>query len=296
MPADDALFEKALARQMRNRAPSDNPAANGESASGEAGAEQRNLGPDACPNAEILAAYHERLLVSEEMNLWKGHVFSCTRCQEILSQLEATEDVLVGTHEENFAAAGPAPAPVVMRRRAIRYWIAPAGAIAAGLFVWLGMHYQSQNISRRKEVEIAENRPAAPPNGTAEPYSVANTDNKAAAPPRIDKLDSGTERELRALVKKNSSEKTPAPEVTNAPGALAGTSAGTAANEATAKLAGKPARNADAGGEQVVPKAVTQTVEVTSAAAPVAQDQMQMSSGANTAPLPARPQQELPAM
>jgi hypothetical protein len=319
MPADDALFEKALARQMRNRTPSDAPTANGESAPGDAGAEQRNLGGDACPDAEILAAYHERLLASDEMNLWKEHIFSCARCQEILSQLEATEDVFVGAREGDYAgvahghelapmvsalsasaspakAVGQVAAPVVMRRRATRYWIAPAGAIAAGLFVWLGMHYQSQNISRKKEAEIAENRPAVPPNGTAEPYSVANADNKAAAPSSIDKLDSGAERELQALTKKSLSAKAPAPapEVTNARGASAGTLGGVAANEPTAKQADKPASNADAGGQQAVPKAVTQTVEVTSAAAPVAQDQM--SSGANVAPLPTERGQELQAM
>jgi hypothetical protein len=296
MPADDALFEKALARQMRNRAAGHDP-------------EQRKAGAEVCPGAEILAAYHEHLLGSDEMNLWKEHILSCARCQEILSQLEATEDVLVGAREEDHAAAGhvpelapmassssasalpakavgQAPAPVVMRRRAIRYWIAPAGAIAAGLFVWLGMHYQSKSIPPRKtEVEIAENRPAAPPSGTAEPYSVANSDSKTVATPNIDKLDSGAERELRALAKKRLSAKALAPEASNAPGASAGTSAGTAANGATAKQAGKPASNADAGGQQVVPKAVTETVEVMSAAAPVAQDQM--SSGANIASLPA---------
>src|SRR5271168_1935957 len=145
MPADDALFEKALARQMRNRAAGDDP-------------EQRKVGAEVCPDAEILAAYHERLLGSDEMNLWKEHIFSCARCQEILSQLEATEDVLAGAREEDYAgarqvhelvpaasalsaSASPAKAveqvaaPVVVRRRAVRYWIAPAGAIAAGLLV-----------------------------------------------------------------------------------------------------------------------------------------------------------------
>src|SRR5271154_5828974 len=105
MPADDALFEKALAGQMRNRTPSDDSVANGGSAPGEAGAEQSNLGADACPDAEILAAYHERLLSNDEMNLWKEHIFSCARCQEILSHLEATEDILVAAAEEDQIAA-----------------------------------------------------------------------------------------------------------------------------------------------------------------------------------------------
>src|SRR5277367_2958284 len=223
MPADDALFEKALARQMRNRAggPVTGPVSGKDP-------EQRESGAQVCPDAEILAAYHERLLGSDEMNLWKEHIFSCARCQEILAQLEATEDVLAGAREDYAgagqvrelmpaagalsASASPAKAvgqvaaPVVLRRRAMRYWIAPAGAIAAGLFVWLGMHYQSQNNSLKKELEIAENRPAAPPSGTAGPYSVANSDSKsdgkAVAAPNSDRLDSGAERELRTPAKK----------------------------------------------------------------------------------------------
>src|SRR5271170_434138 len=143
MPADDALFEKALARQMRNRAAGDDP-------------EQRRVGAEVCPDAEILAAYHERLLGNDEMNRWKEHIFSCARCQEILSQLEATADVLAGAGEEDFVGAahagelsplvstssasassakavGQVAAPAVVRRRAVRYWIAPAGAMAEEL-------------------------------------------------------------------------------------------------------------------------------------------------------------------
>jgi hypothetical protein len=80
MPADDSLFEKALARQMRNRAPGTDAAANGESASREAAAQHHQN----CPDAEILAAYHERSLSDGEINLWTEHLVSCTRCQEIL--------------------------------------------------------------------------------------------------------------------------------------------------------------------------------------------------------------------
>ena len=292
MSADDALFEKALARQMRNRAPSDNPAANGGSAPGEAGAEQSNLGADACPDAEILAAYHERLLASDEMNLWKEHIFSCTRCQEILSQLEATEDVVVGTHEEDFAAAGhlrelapiaralpakaagPAAPLVVPRRRSIRYWIAPAGAIAAGLLVWLGMHEQSKNVLKKPESQIAENRPAAPPSGTAQPYDSMSRDEKAAAPSKMDGKVSPAASAPLSPEKQKFAAKTQSPVIPNAPA--------TSARASTGASADKPVGGLDAGAVQV-PKAVTQTVEVVSEAGPVAQQQ---TSGANTLPLP----------
>ena len=70
MPSEDRdrLFENALARHLRSDA---------------AAAEK-----SACLDAEVLAAYHERLLSSEEMSAAKDHLVSCARCQEILAQLD----------------------------------------------------------------------------------------------------------------------------------------------------------------------------------------------------------------
>src|SRR5271163_3240793 len=96
MPADDSLFEKALARQLRNRGADNAARTNGESASDGPLAGQREL----CPEVELLAAYHERSLANDEMSLWKEHIFSCARCQEILSQLEGTENILVSSEQD----------------------------------------------------------------------------------------------------------------------------------------------------------------------------------------------------
>jgi hypothetical protein len=79
MPRDDREqnFEKALSRGLRSS----------------------NAAPDKegndCLDAEILAAYHERLLDPEEMAQRKAHIVSCERCQEILAQLEATDTIPV---------------------------------------------------------------------------------------------------------------------------------------------------------------------------------------------------------
>lgn len=85
MPADDSIFEKALERQMRKR-----PVA------GMDGATQS----EACPDAELLAAYHERSLSDEEMVLWKEHIADCGRCQEVLAALETTEEISLGGAQE----------------------------------------------------------------------------------------------------------------------------------------------------------------------------------------------------
>ena len=66
-------FEKALQRQLRANA---------------------GAGLD-CPDAETLAAYHERMLSSEEMVSFKSHIAACPSCQEILATLEVTEAIPV---------------------------------------------------------------------------------------------------------------------------------------------------------------------------------------------------------
>src|SRR5437868_13596327 len=94
MPSEerDRMFEKALARHLRSDA-----AAAAESA---------------CLDAEVLAAYHERLLSSEEMLAAKDHLVSCARCQEILAQLEAMQDVSALQNREGDLVVAGAAFPV----------------------------------------------------------------------------------------------------------------------------------------------------------------------------------------
>jgi len=147
-------FEKALARRLRGKA----------------------AGP-VCPDAETLAAYHERSLTSEEMNTWMKHTAACASCQEILAQLTATDEIPVSAgQQQNVAVEGSnlfeavyvpenvstttaqatvasstamnrkAAAVVSLRqgpkrlRAAPWRWLAPAGALSAGLLVWIAVH------------------------------------------------------------------------------------------------------------------------------------------------------------
>ncbi len=71
MPSDDPKFERALAQHLRG------------------GSAQAN-----CPDAETLAAYHERNLSLEEMAKWKQHISACETCQEALALVETTENQL----------------------------------------------------------------------------------------------------------------------------------------------------------------------------------------------------------
>ncbi len=168
MPSDDrdSKFERALAQHLRG------------------GSAQAN-----CPDAETLAAYHERNLSLEEMAQWKQHISACETCQEALALVETTENQLaedwqkqeISVFEEasvQSAHAGSIPkrsvqadasstpqaaaTPVAINRRrpTLLRWAIPLGAVAAGALVYIGIyeqraakvpHYSDTVIARRQE-------------------------------------------------------------------------------------------------------------------------------------------------
>ena len=185
----DRSFDKALARHLRSAAPPAGEAARLPAVPASQGA--------VCPDLETLAAYHERSLLPEELNSWKQHIVGCAHCQMILAQLEATDEISLQSVEqeealaakefepvmtarnlESFpAAAAPSQsqcavgaAPPKKSRRALLLrgarwqWLAPAGAIAAGLLVWIALH-ENQPLPppSLKQVQVATNQAPSPP-------------------------------------------------------------------------------------------------------------------------------------
>src|SRR5271165_554277 len=169
MPSDnrDQQFERALAQHLRNASPYSD-----------------------CPDAETLAAYHERTLSLEELARWKEHIARCTRCQESLALVERSEDLPAEEWEhqnvpvpldgivlpQHMRAAGaniqqkevvlnaaPASTPTPIRKAAERpqwRWIVPAGALAASVIVWIGVkEIRTQRGHPVESVQVAQNRP-----------------------------------------------------------------------------------------------------------------------------------------
>jgi hypothetical protein len=156
----DRSFEKALAIRLRASTP---------------GA--------ACPDAEALAAYHERSLTSDELTSWKTHITTCANCRQILAHLETLEEIAQGGRAEEEAsgkaselieagavtAVAPKKTSVVSvaqlpRRPSIAHWrwIVPVGAIAASLLVWVAVHEnQPAATLPAAKIEIAQSRPPA---------------------------------------------------------------------------------------------------------------------------------------
>jgi len=172
----DRIFDKALARHLR--------AASSLQNSANSSREPARAGE--CPGPETLAAYHERSLLPELMNSWKEHIVGCANCQTILSHLEATdgiplpaavEDKVLAQQESAHHVAAsrqrqpavPAILPKQSRRARLLHgtrwqWLAPAGALAASLLVWIALH-EKQPLAppNRKAVQIAAKQVPPPP-------------------------------------------------------------------------------------------------------------------------------------
>ena len=182
----DRNFDKAMARHLRFAAPSTDPRAHGGS----------------CPDAETLAAYHERSLLPAEMNSWKEHIVGCALCQEILAHLETTDAIPLPSAQEldafsktesHLAAASPSQpvaAAVPARVRSLRLvagtrwrWLVPASAIAAGLLVWISLHENPPALPAANEIKIAKNQePPAPLPPTATGSAALESRPQLAAP------------------------------------------------------------------------------------------------------------------
>jgi hypothetical protein len=134
----------------------------------------RDVSPDSsCPDAEILAAYHERMLSLEEMTRVKEHIAGCARCQEALALVEQSE----GVHAEE-GETQRVPVPVenlvsprrkaatsirAMAKRPPWRWIAPVGALAASVIMWIGAReIQKQRTQVTESVQVAQNQRTAP--------------------------------------------------------------------------------------------------------------------------------------
>jgi hypothetical protein len=196
----DRSFDKALARHLRSTAPA-GEAVTTPSVSGSQGA--------ACPDSETLAAYHERSLFPAQLNALKEHIVGCAHCQAILSQLEATDEIsLQAAEREEAVAKQPEPitaarslesvpaaaaAPRKKSRRVLLMsgarwrWLAPAGAIAASLLVWIALHEnQKPATPNLEQVQVATNKqpPPPPPSISTAPQTVSPSAKAAAKMPQ----------------------------------------------------------------------------------------------------------------
>jgi hypothetical protein len=223
-------FEKALARRLR-----------------------ANAAAAACPDAETLAAYHERSLTAEEMNAWKQHTAACSNCEEILAQLEATDAIPLGAGEGQEAAASVPLQRKPKHPRALHWrWLAPAGALAAGLLVWIAVHErQPATATQPVKIEVAENRPSSPPQPVARPATV-----EGEKPASSSKETTATDKRAAAFGVPQNHKVEPAPKEVAAlsEGAFAKADRKDAGSEVTAQAPEVTAESGGVGGVADTPK------------------------------------------
>jgi hypothetical protein len=181
-------FEQALQRHVRRDA-----AGARNEADAHAAMPEEVAGAAECLDAATLASFHEGMLTSSELVAVKKHVNVCSRCQEILMQLKATDEIPLQADTENdlkmresvlstgalyvdYAArqtpsltiagqptpALKAPPHDISRGRSFKAlrWAAPAGAIAAGLLIWTMVRDNKvQTLSHFENVQVAQEQP-----------------------------------------------------------------------------------------------------------------------------------------
>jgi hypothetical protein len=233
MPSDerDRQFERALQKHLRGGA-----------------------SDAACADAETLAAYHERTLSLEELTHWKEHISACARCQEILAVLETTSTVALGHWEKNDLVARthglagaaifgtqtrampgeelstptaalsrmPVEMPGKKAARSTWRWIAPVGALAAGLLIFVVVRENKlRTVALSPAVQVAENREAtSPPPAMAKPEELPRgAKREEPVQRRTDKSEKLDEKDVAAL-------RTPAPAVAGRPSHVSSYAAG----------------------------------------------------------------------
>jgi len=247
----DRYLEKALGRHFRPSAQGSQPAP----ASGSG---------NACPDAEVLAAYHDGSLSLEERTFWKQHVLSCADCQVVLTHLATPLEVAVaaGVAEPIGAAAAStqhslrpqavaatpartASVSIARPRKTYFRWLVPAGAIAAGLLTFVVIR-ETQNGAKPENtrVETADNRAVQPPPSPVSPPEgqVAESRKTPAAEPTggAERLKDQKEKaETKAVSRERDQEK---PQSPAAPAVVGGVVSG-AAGQPAAAAQGVPQQN-----------------------------------------------------
>ncbi len=133
---------------------------------------------DECPDAELIAAYHDGALGPDEIAQWESHFAACSRCRKILLVLAASVDVPLAekevAHLGQLVAAAAAHSPREAAPRTAEparpkrldwrmRWLAPAFGVAAALAVWFAMRPSwrttDQNPSGTLVAQVAKNEP-----------------------------------------------------------------------------------------------------------------------------------------
>jgi hypothetical protein len=174
-----------------------------------------------CPDAALIAAFHERTLSPNEFTGVQQHIATCPRCEAFLDVLKSTDAVEFHAQDETVTkprasvlstgaryvdyVSGPSkviavpsgqpqpfdiPQDISTARRRIVRWVAPAGAIAAGLLIWFAVRQNTQTyVNKSEQIQVANRQPAdqsllEEPSAAASATLQTDSNSKASPPPR----------------------------------------------------------------------------------------------------------------
>ncbi len=227
-----------------------------------------------CPSADLLAAYFERSLVSDETKRFGVHLATCARCRAQLAAMVRAE----------------APGQTAHERPGLTFWdwrwLAPAVAALAAIVIWAGVHERRSTTTEPVIVATNRNEPApsiAPPQGAAASAPGDETDSAQTpeqgatrvAPQARSATSTGSAATQMAAPPAQMTNRAVAKENSNAAGTVGGLVVGESpsANELNKKAARAPsvALTQEAPNGNVDTNATSQDQVTVSAAAPLAQ-------------------------
>jgi hypothetical protein len=165
---------------------------------------QSEITPEDCPDAGILAAFHEGTLSNDETSACKMHITKCARCRSVIEALETSDEILSPGQE--YVPSADAATPEVLGygagdRKSVRHFVRPFKwrlmpatlAVAAGVLVLIGILVIRQ--SEKGPVQVAMNKtPIEKPEKRSSPGGMART---ATEMPSHKKAELKTEEESR---------------------------------------------------------------------------------------------------
>ena len=138
-----------------------------------------------CPDAELIAAYHEKSLQADEIERCESHFAICGRCRKILAVLAAAVEAPLAeqevAHLGELVGATRAPAeaparriePIRPNRLAWRTrWLAPALGVAAVLAVWFAMRPPWRTANQSPSETLIAQAPKSEPAPSTEPQAL----------------------------------------------------------------------------------------------------------------------------
>ena len=155
-----------------------------------------------CPDAETLAAFYERALDPAETSHWRAHFAGCSRCQETLAAMAASDPNPLAAEEierlGELVAAASAPPEVASRARAwkLPWYVDPrtlvplAAAAVFAVALWITL-----NPPRVISPELA----VSPPPSAAEPMIAENNSALPQPPAAPTPAPSGAANARQAL-------------------------------------------------------------------------------------------------